>query len=269
YVDDREWCGIVNGKDTLDGALIKSLEEPFRRRYKVDSTTAEMRREMIIAASEPYRIVEEARKRGYDTLPGVVDRLDYLWHTKAKALILQKRRGNESYDPSDAAIEKYYNDHIDEYVVEKPLTIQHLKVKDSALAVFLHAQAQTGIELYDLALDYGEAQGYDVKFEDVGKIGEKDVDRGYYRAALRVRDGSIADLATTPKGYFVIKVLERQRSKTLPSVTGTIRGILRRIDQRRAWMDFRDSLYQEYDVKFPGELRNVSVPVLSERKDLR
>lgn len=263
FVEDSTWAGVVNGIDTIDARRLKGLEEGYRRRYGVDNTLPEHRREMIQQVALRYAVIQAARAKGLDKLGNYVQASIDLRHGKSKALVLENRFGT-TWKADDSVVEKYFNEHIDQYIPPKPLTLRQLIVTDSALGIFLIEQARTGIYLEDLKKEYGDAQGYDVVYEDLGNVGKGDIDERIYKAAMRPT-GALGALAHTEKGYHVIKVVKRLRSTPLSMARGSIGALMREQHRREVWTEFRDNLYAKFGVRFPKSLKALRVPKLAVR----
>jgi len=262
-VEDSTWSGVVHGTDTIWARELKMYEEGFRKRYRVDSTTAEIRREMIHTVADRYLIVQAARSHGLDTLPEAVAYDEHIWHGKTKRLVLEGAF-DADWKPTDSMMAQYYDDHIEEFQSPKPLTVEHLKVEDSALAYFLAEQVRSGVDLAELKREYGDVQGYSVKHEKPGKIGREDVEAEYYVVASRGTPKVGAQIAKTPKAFYVIRVLENQRPILLSMALGEIRTRMVREKRRAEFEHLRDSLFQQYNVTFPGKLKAAEVPMLKD-----
>ncbi|MCP4685064.1 MAG: hypothetical protein GY867_06390 [bacterium] len=262
-LDDSLWAGVVRGMDTVWTRELKMYEEGFRMRHQVTSTTADIRREMLRTVAGKYLMVQAARSHGLDTLPQAREYLTRIWHSKSK-LIVQSRPYDTEWDATDSLIEQYYSDHIEEYQLPKPLKVEHLKVKDSALADFLAEQVRAGVDLPELKREYGDVQGYSVEYRKPGRIGPEDVEEQYYLVAGRGQPMVGANVARTPSGFYVIRTLENHRPVLLPAARGDVRTRLLREHRRAEYEHFRDSLFQDHNVTFPGKLKAAEVPMLKD-----
>lgn len=267
-VDDSIWAGVVNGTDTVSSRELKMFEEGFRRKYRVDSTTSDMRREMITAAADRYLAIQAARAHGIDTLPDQASYREHIWHSKCKMLVLSGCK-DPDWEPTDSMKEQYYNDHILDYQKPKPLEAEHLKVlgtteADSSLAEFLAEQVRTGVDMPSLKKEYGDTQGYKINYQKPTWVGQEDVDNMYFAVASRAVPKVGALVAKTPTAYYVIRVVENYRPVLYPQVRGQIRTKLKEQHERAIYHAFRDSLFEQYDVAFPGKLKGAQVPMLIE-----
>ncbi len=267
-LDDSTWAGVVHGTDTIWARELKMYEEGFRKRYRVDSTTSEIRQEMLNKVAERYVLVQAARSHGLDTLPEATSYRERVWHGKSKMLVLGQQY-DPGWEPTEGMIEQFYNDHVEEFQPSKPLVTEHLKVADSALAFFLAEQVNAGVDLPEMKREYGDIQGYDVKLEKPGRIGREDVEEEYFIVASRGAPHMGAAVAQTPTAYYVIRVLENNRPILLPMAKGGIRTRLAESYRRTEYGKFRDSLFQRYNVTFPGKLKAAEVPMLAEGRLVR
>jgi len=261
-VDDSIWTGVVGGVDTISARELKMLEEPFRKRYGVDSTTAELRKEMVRAVADRYLVVEAARAHGLDTLPEAVKYRDHIWHAKCKMLLLESPY-NPDWEPTDSMVQQYYDDHIEEYQPSQPLKAEHLRIEDSSLAEFLAEQVRAGVDLQDLKKEWGDDQGYEIDYREPRQFGRADVAEEYYIVASRSIPMVGAQVAGMDSAFYVIRVLENRSPILLPMAKGGIRTQLKVAHKRQEYEQFRDSLFQLYDVRFTGKLKGAEVPMLA------
>jgi len=255
-VDDRVWAGILNGRDTIDCRILKRFEEVTRRKYDVDNTTPDMKLEMLEAASQRFIQVQAARAEGIDTLPKVVAKKRQLIHSKSKSIV-QRDSYAFNWTPPESVVDAYYYDHIDEFIVEKPIRVQHIIVNDLSFAEFLREQALSGVEMADLASEH-KGSGYKIKFADLGYIGPDDVSNKYYRTALGTQVGSISRVIRTESGDFqILKVLEQKQSRSIELSRGEIRMRMKKEHNAEVWRDYRDRMFARYNVRFPVKVSEI------------
>ncbi len=265
FVDKSQWVAIVNGQDTIDAFDLQGLEESYRRRYRVSNTTPEIKKEMLRQIAEHYIFVQAARATGIDTLPDVRKQEAYLRHKYAKEIVL-KRAKDPSWMPPDSLIKKYYNEHKDEFTVEKPLTIQHIIVQDSVLGEFIRDQALAGVDFIELAKQYYPGEpSVRADLANLGEIGPDDVPEELYKAALATPIQGVSHPVKTKYGYHVIKVLKREETKSVDRVRYKIVPILKKQHERELFEAFRDDLYKRYHVRFLRKLYPVHLKPLDSR----
>jgi len=268
-IDDTVWAAVVNMTDTIDVLRLKGLEEGFRRGYGVSNTNAEMRRNMITQAAQSIRVVQAARALGLDTLPDQKAIRSRVWHETVKALRLTEMYSRTEWEPSDSAIERYYEEHHADYNPENHIKARQLIVQDIELANFLREQIDLGLDLEYLADYYGGEEGYDVKFEDLGIVKRGEIDSILYYALENTHAYRTTRVIATDQGYHVAKVLQRDYRRPLEMVRGEIRSLLVEEYRWQRWADRRDQLFRQHHVRFPGTLPPFELPSLSERNHPR
>ncbi|MFQ5453996.1 MAG: peptidylprolyl isomerase, partial [Candidatus Zixiibacteriota bacterium] len=256
-IDKREWIAIVNGKDTIDCNECRTLELKARERYNVSSTTPEMKKEMLKPLYERYTIIQAARHDRIDTISSVRLKENH-FRNKYSIIILEKDRYDYKWTPSDSLIEEYYNEHIENFVVDKPLVVQQIIVQDSILGEFLRDQAMSGVDFLELAQEYYPGEKSIRKdLADLGEISEEDVSKEFFETAMRVPEGDVSHPVKTDFGYHIIKVLERRETMRLDRASHIIIPILKQQHQRYIFERFRDRLYHQFNVRFSGKLYRV------------
>ena len=265
FVEKSEWVGILNNTDTIDILDLRGLEENYRRKYNVDNTTPELKREMIHQAARRYILVQAARAAKIDTLPEVEQFREDVYHKVSKTVLLQQRR-DPNWTPPDSAIQAYYQKNLEEFDFEKPLVVQHIVTEDSSFALFLRDQARAGFDFLELAEEYypGEAS-LRRDLADLGEIGPGDMPEPFYEMARITPIGAVSEPVKTEYGWHIIKMIERREPKTLGQARHEIVPILRKRHQERVSNAFRDMLFETYGVVYTGPVRSVTLKPLSER----
>jgi parvulin-like peptidyl-prolyl isomerase len=214
-VPDSLWCAVVNTVDTVDVQMIKTTDDAYRSRFRINNTTPEMKRAIITGYVNRLLMYQAARRDGLDTLPDIRNQRQQLWHAAGKSLLVRLWY-DRAWRPSDSAIADYYAKHPNQFLVDKPLTVQQIVTKDSATALFLRDQAMAGVDFMQLAKEYypGEPSVREA-LADLGKIGPRDVDSAFYMTAYGTNVGEVSPPVKSKYGYHIIKVLARNESKTL------------------------------------------------------
>ncbi|MDZ4723517.1 MAG: peptidylprolyl isomerase [candidate division Zixibacteria bacterium] len=253
FVHDTVWAGVVNGVDTIDSRRMKELEENFRARHGVDNTDSTIKKEMLAFAAERWLLVQVARSHGIDTLPYMKERWKSLWHHRSKAVVM-RRATDPDWSPSEAQIEKHYKDNLSRFVYDKPLTFDLLTVNDSTMAAFFREQLLTGLEFSDLVEEYGKQPEITLTVEHVANVGQEDIPREVYNAALQSRIGTVSRPFKSNKGHHLLKLIEHNQSRTFMEAKGTLLSELQRQHRSEVWQKYRDDLFRRYSVTFPGQL---------------
>lgn len=268
-VDDSVWAAVVNETDTVYFYTLKGLEEEYRRRFAVTNTTPDQRRIMVVHASGPVTVTQAARSLGLDTLRPQVEARRKSWNEVVKALRLSLLYSVDDCKPTDSEISRYYQDHYTVYNPDEHIRAQQLIVQEEEFAHFLLEQISSGFDLDYLANYYGKQEGYDVKFEDMGIVKRNNVDAVLFDALEKTHANFVTEIVKTNRGYHIAKVLDRKYQRPLEMVQAEIGKELKEEFQWRKWQAFRDQMFQEHHVKFPGILPPFELPRLSDRNHLR
>ncbi len=266
---DSAWAAIVNETDTIDVLELKGYEDSFRRGYGVGNTTPEMRSSMIKQASMPVRVQIAARADGMDTLPVHREMRLRTWREAAKAHVISDLYAFDEWEPTDSAIAAYYEAHFDEYNPEEHIVAQQLIAGELELANFLKGQINLGLDLAYLARYYGDDEGYDVKFEDLGTVSLDKVDSAMYYALQTTHANRTTRVVETERGFQVAKVFERDYARPLEMVKSEVKSILKNQQRWERWASLRDDLFRKHNVRYPGVLPRFELPRLSARNHPR
>jgi hypothetical protein len=258
-VDDETWAGVINGRDTVKAYVLKYYEEGMKGKYRVDSSDAAMKLEMLGLAADRYLTVRAVENRGLNNDTDVVNFKEGLRFAKCKQLVL-----NGQYDfnwtPSDSMLRAYYEAHKSEYEVLKPTTLQYMTVGDSTFASFLHDQAITGLDLPQIAGDFASTNpGGVLKVSEVMTVGANDIPFPIWQAAVLTAAGGVSSTIKHDGNYVFVKVLSRRESRNFALAKGEILVKLQKEHQRRVYENFRDNLYKRYGVKFVGKIEAVTL----------
>ena len=256
-IDGQTWGAIINGIDTIDCNEARSLELNIRNKYHVDNTDSTMKAELFRQLGERYVLIQASRDVGMEQDSAVAKFRNELYHKYAKDLIATNRLDTD-FEPSDSMIEAYYNDHISEFQVDKPLKVQQIIVQDSVLGEFLRDQALSGVDFLELADEYypGE-KSIRRELADLGYIGRNDVSPEFYDLAVKTEIGSVSHPVKTEFGYHVIKVFDYKKTKSLLDARSTIIPILRKQYDKEFLKNYQDKVFAKYHVQRVGTLYEV------------
>jgi hypothetical protein len=213
-----------------------------------------MKKQMVRELARRYLVVQAAIDTGIDTLPDVITKRTALRIKYAKQLIWDKGR-DPNWMPPDNLVKQYFNEHIDDFTVKKPLTVQHIITEDSVFGEFIRDQAMAGVDFIELAKQYYPGEpSVRADLANLGDIGPEDVSPEFYQAALLTPVGEVSHPIKTKYGYHIIKVLRRADSVTVDQVRHKIVPILRERHAVELFNNFRDELYAEFNVRFHGKI---------------
>jgi len=265
-VDPQEWAVIINDIDTIDIGEMQTVELSLRYEHGVPNADRLMKQEGIKPIIDRYLIVQAAREMRFDTLAAVRHVRASLWHRHAKNVVEQRMLPDESWSPSDSLIRNYYDEHIDEYTVDKPLKLQQIIVADSGFGEFLRDQAMAGIDFLELAEQYypGE-QTVRRELADLGWVDQEDILPEIWNIGIVTRKGEVSPPVKSEFGYHIVKLVDRRYARGLLQTSGSIRSILRREYRDGVRRAYRDELFERYKVTFPNKLTPVALPLASQR----
>ena len=258
-VDDSVWAGIVNGIDTIDVKEMKNIEHVYRKKYSINNSNPEMKKQMLQDISRRYIIIQAAREAGYDTLSRVVQERERLRHLTSKSVV-EKSIVDISWSPTEEQVRQYYDENINDYVVKKPNHVQYLAVGDSLFAEFLRDQALTGLSFEELLkADFTRQSDIKVKLTDLGYIGDDYQDSVFYRQVATAPLLGISGPYRKDEGYILIKILDRKQSLNYNQARGQIITQLTQDYRKNKRLDFKNKLFAKYHVTFPQALQKISL----------
>jgi len=267
-VDKSVWAAVVNGTDTIDFGELSNGEEKLRELHNVPNSTPDMKKQMVQLLARRWVLVQTARQMGLDTLPDVVEKMGNTRHYFAR-LIVESSQNDTDWEPSEDELRHYYDANLDKFVVAKPLRVQQILVADSSLAEFVKDQAGSGVEFLQLAEEYytGE-KSVRRDLADLGFIGPEDVSPEFFKAARGVRAGEVSNPVKTEYGFHIIKVLESKWSVTFENARADIRTLLKSQHVTEEIENFKNRLFEEFNVKKTGRFSPMHFKPYNERQNI-
>ena len=139
-------------------------------------------------------------------------------------LDLAKLRANTQV--TDAELQAYYQAHVADYQVQNRAHVEHIlfksvgktdaevaEIRKKAADVLAQAKKK-GANFEDLAKKYSEDDASASKGGDLGWILQGQTVPAFENAAFTAPKGGISDLVTTPYGFEIIKVIDRETART-------------------------------------------------------
>ncbi|MCP4705351.1 MAG: hypothetical protein GY865_12135, partial [candidate division Zixibacteria bacterium] len=163
--------------------------------------------------------------------------------------------------------EAYYNENIDEFIIKKPVNVQHIIVEDSIFGEFLRDQAISGVDFLDLAKEhYPGAEEIRVAAADLGYIGKGEMPDEFFNAAMRTGKGTVSHPVKTEWGYHIIYVVDKQINKTLEQVHSKISSHLRKQHQIEVRKNWQQDLMSGHNITYYLDtLKRLKLPPNVER----
>jgi foldase protein PrsA len=152
---------------------------------------------------------------------------------------------------TDAAVKKYYDDHLSQYGTPEQRKIAHILVKTKALADKLYTQIQGGADFAALAKKYSQDPGS----KNLG--GKLTISKGqtvapFDQTAFLMQTGQVSHPVKTQFGYHIIKALGPiTPAKTTPfsQVKESIRQQLLQQQRNDAMTKWVDQVKKDFDGK--------------------
>lgn len=229
------------GHDTLTYEDYAEQVYPYQRAKKIDRPlTYDEKVELITNIAMRFHLMTVARRLGYYNDPAIE-----AWSADTKKRyaisMMKKAIVDENYVPPDSQVRAYYDSHIKDYQVDRPLKVQHIIFADSALAEYVRDVLTSGADFMETAQQYYPGEP-DIRqaAADLGEIGPRDMPGAFYSAAMSTPVGSISHPVKTEFGYHLIKVLSRNLSVDYDRASLTIRPMLKKAWQEQTRRDFVD-----------------------------
>ena len=220
----------------LDRIIDHHLASQAARARGVAATEAEVDADLRDMRSE------QAGDRAFaDRLATVGISAEQLRHQRRLSLDMTKLvRAAAGQAISDAAINAYYRDNRDRFLLPEAVTASHILIRVNPdanpeqraearrKASGIRDQILGGADFGRTARDLSEDSGTALSGGLVGTFPRGQMDPAFDAAAFSVKPGEISDLVETPYGFHILRVDEHMaaRMQTLDEVRADIRGLL-------------------------------------------
>jgi len=246
--NDTDIMAVVNPDDLEYGCDTMTFRDYREQLYSykkyrriTEELSLDQKEELLKLVSMRFLLTEVARRYGYFYDPEIEE---WAEQTVKKYSIstLRKRLMQDDYEPTEADLRAYYDSHINDYVVERPVTVQHIVFQDSSLAEHVRDQLMSGVDFMEMVdLYYPGDPEIRRAAADLGDIGPNDMPEEFYSAALRTPVGEISHPVKTIYGYHLIKVLKRTISIDFDQAKIDIKGILKKEHLENKLKNYVDS----------------------------
>jgi parvulin-like peptidyl-prolyl isomerase len=239
FVGDKK-LGVANPDDTLFGRDSLLAQDYYRiyanylksKGVQDGSLTLDEKLEVAEVAAVKLHLIRAARELG------ITKREDFVkWRTdlyRGYAISqMRKELLDDNYYPTDDEVQKYYEQHEEDFVIEKPIYVQHIVFADSNYALHVRDMALSGNDFIKLAKEYypGEPDIREIA-ADLGYIGKDEMPEAFWKAANRTPVGEISMPVKTEFGYHIIKVVDKQYSLSVADASAQIRTTLMKEHQQ-------------------------------------
>jgi parvulin-like peptidyl-prolyl isomerase len=248
---------VANPQDTEYGCDTLRFEDyveqvyPYQRSKKINRPLEyDEKVELLTGIAMRGHLMRAARRLGYDKDPEIL-----AWcaqtHRRYAISIMKKAIIDENHVVPDSEVRAYYDSHIKQYQVERPLTVQHIIFADSALAEYVRDLLNSGADFMEMAEKYYPGEP-DIRTAaaDLGQIGPRDMPPAFYSVAMSTPVGSVSRPVKTEFGYHLIKVLSRNVSIDYDRAALTIRPML-----KKAWQEQTRRDYVDWKLGRPPKIR--------------
>jgi len=265
-VPETTWALIINGRDSLFFRRLDINFADYGKFLKKDTLNLDDKHDMLQRLARPYIVAQAGDDLGLDRDSAISAERRALYH-QYSANVVRQYDVDPDYQPTDSMIADYYNRHIDQFVFEKPVYVQHIIAEDSIFGEFLRDQALSGVEFLDLAKEhYPGAEEIRVAAADLGYIGRGEMPEAFFEKAMSTKLGDISHPVKTDWGYHIIKVLDKRLNKTLESQRVHISAILKDRYLSGALKQWRTDILSRYKVEyFLDQLKKIELSPSKER----
>jgi len=224
---------IYNGKE-LDKKLNEATNEILNQLIDDKVLLSEARKQGILVSEEEieYRVenlksslpaeesLEDILKRQNLTINDI--RKQVKEQIMVERLLDMEIRRRIQILPQEAEI--FYQNHLDEFKEEEQVLVsgilirtkgERTKEQNLSLAVNLLHRLKKGEDFFAIAKNYSEGtnaeQGGDMGYVRKGQMIDE-IDKALFKLGI----GDISDLVETPLGYYIFKVYDKKKERTLP-----------------------------------------------------
>ncbi len=232
--DDLEY-----GCDTIVARQYIEQLYPYKRARNIqDELSFEEKERLMNLVAVRFHLLRAARILGYADSEDMRQWSERLYKRYCVS-IMQRQFFDDSYEPTQEEVEAYYKTHMENYVSDRPVYVQHIIFADSNLAEHVRDQLESGADFMEMVdLYYPGDPEIKRAAADLGYIGENDMPRAFWNVAMTTAPGKISAPVKTEYGYHIIKVVEKQFSVDLAKASFTIRSTLKEQHKRQMIVDF-------------------------------
>lgn len=247
---DKEIMANINESAYQNLLSITVVEQEAKKQgVSVDDKTVDTKLEQF------KRLLNQVEQDGYNNYLQTLNITEeQLWNqlkTEELFASMQKRVAGD-INISDAEIEKYYADNINQYTNPGGIQIYHIIVETEEKAKEVLNRLQQGEDFSDLARQYS-TDGTKSTGGDLGLVNEQtNFVEDFKKAALALEPGEITpEPVKTEFGFHIIKAGDRQESSVSPlsAVKSSIKSQLQIQKQDEVFNQFIDSLISNADIK--------------------
>lgn len=254
--DDTSWIVIVNRKDTILTKDGWGELWQYMQFTKTGNLTLGDKKDFFRAKSlwTQLKVLRDAA-----TNLGLFKREEVKQEERKFALERAKdrlrKKSTADFSPQPEEIRRYYDAHPELYAVEHPLHVYHIIFDDSITASAVRDSLLLGADFAIMAEKHypGQTEIREVAY-DLGYIAPYEMPEGFYTAADRLIVDEVSPPIKTYLGYHLIKLIDRQKDKTLDEVTPQVLRLLREEFKRKAQATWEVELKKGAKIKIFGNV---------------
>ncbi|MBN1383461.1 MAG: peptidylprolyl isomerase [Elusimicrobia bacterium] len=193
-----------------------------------------------------------ARKQGIHKRPDIKKQLSELEkrleenYRRMKDKILTDAIIEQKIALGDSDVEKYYEEHKEEFENPTELKVSHILLGSRGDAENVLARIKKGESFSKLAKEVSIDKMTASKGGDLGFFGRREYVKEFEDAAFKLKkNGDISDVVETPLGYHIIKLVDKRRLKAqkMEDVEMQIRRVLQK-EKVDKWMEDASEKYK-------------------------
>ncbi|MCP4634819.1 MAG: hypothetical protein GY855_17970 [candidate division Zixibacteria bacterium] len=237
-----DWVVIANGTDSIKHERYIDQKPKYMRFKNLEELTIDDKKEMLKTLLINELLVHIAREKGLFNDPTMIEQGEQFTLTQANAKVDEFKEAS-NVEPTDSLMQAYFNKHISDFVVDKPLHVFHIIFTDSMMAEVIYDSIASGADFVEMAKRYypGEPEIREVAF-DLDFISEREMPKAFWDMANSLQVGTVSKPVKTEWGWHIIKLVSRKRSKTYDQVKSRIKSKLRDEANEKAEAEYVDRL---------------------------
>ena len=218
----------------------------------------EMREEIVEHWIETELLFQEARRRGTDRMPDLLEKLEDIKKQMATQTLIQEEMNKVEVSDEEAA--EYFKQHQSRFQTPEMAKVKHILVKAEEEAKEVQKRLNEGEEFEKLAREASIDARTKKRGGDLGSIDRRRCRRrfglSFAEAAFSLKKGEISQPIKSRRGYHLIKLEEKieVKEQTFDEVREQVKRMALREKKMKARQSFIESLRKKAYIKKHLEL---------------